>query len=116
MFGWIPIIGPIIDGVVSVFNKFQDKQINETNADVQVIQARTQLLAALKDDIGLRLSRDLIMFPVAVWCAIATYDTIIAKHYPQYMFIVEKFPSGPLEYLPLMVLTFIFGLQIRKFK
>lgn len=115
MLGWIPIIGPIIDGIVSVIKGHQDVVIKKDTNDVEEIKARLQLLAALKDDIGVRLSRDLIMFPVAVWCAIATWDTIVAREHPHLMYVVEKFPPGPLEYLPLAVLGFLFGLQIRKF-
>lgn len=77
-------------------------------ADVEEAKVSTQVLSIFKDDIALKICRDLICFPVAIWCALGTYDTIIAKHYPQYMFVVEKFPPS-METIPYAVLVFLFG-------
>lgn len=111
--GWIPIIGPIIDGIVSMFNKFQDKEIvgiqTAGASDIEAAKASVQIIHDTRDDIGVRLSRDLIIFPVAVWCAIGTWDTIVAHHNPELMYIIEKFPTGPLELLPHAVLAFLLG-------
>lgn len=113
LIGWLPIVGPIIDGIVSVVKGRQDVTVKTDTNDIEEIKARLALQAELKDNIGIRLSRDLIMFPVAVWCALGTWDTIVAHRFPDWMFIIEKFPPGPLEYLPLAVLGFLFGLNIR---
>lgn len=114
MFGWLPIIGPIIDGIVSIFRNVTDLKKDRDAKDIEEIKARLEVIKEFKDDIGVRLCRDLIMFPVAVWCALGTWDTIIAFRFPEWRFIVEKFPPGPLEYLPLAVLGFLFGLNIRR--
>ena len=114
MLGWLPIIGPIIDGVFSIFRKQQDITLERIKQDTDVIKTQVQLVSDIKDDIGVRLARDLIMFPVAVWSAIATWDTIVAMRYPELKFVVASFPPGPLEYLPLAVLTFLFGMAWMK--
>ena len=111
--GWLPIAGPIIDGIVAIVKGHQDVSVKKDTNDVEEIKARLNLLAALKDDIGVRLARDITMFPVAVWTALVSWDTIWAIRAPELMFHVEKYPPA-LEYLPYAVLAFLFGLQVRK--
>ncbi len=116
MFAWLPIIGPIVEGVVSVIKGHQDVTIKKDTNDVEEIKARISLLAALKDDIGIRIVRDIIMTPVAVWTALISWDTIVALRFPDWQFHVAAYPE-PIAYLPYAVLAFIFGLQVRnKFK
>jgi len=63
-----------------------------------------------QDDISVKPARDLIIYPVAVWCALGTWDTIIAESsFSGWMFHVAKFPPGPLEYLPFAVLAYLLG-------
>lgn len=113
MIGWLPIIGPLIDGIFSVAKNITDVKLKRDANNLDEVKARLAVIEAFKDSIITRLCRDLIMFPVAVWCAIATWDTIIAFRFPELRFIVEKFPPGPLEYLPYAVLAFLFGMAIR---
>lgn len=112
MFGWIPLIGPIIDGIVSIFSKWQDTQLGKYKVngevDVQAMKASEGIIAATKDDIGVRISRDLMIFPVSVWTSIISWDTIVAIRYPTLMFHVAPYPSS-LEYLPYAVVTFLLG-------
>lgn len=113
LLGWLPIIGPIIDGVFSVAKNLTDNKAKKDANNLQEIQARLEVMKAFKDDIMTRLCRDLIMFPVAVWCAIGTWDTIVALRFNELKFGIASFPTGPLEYLPFAVLAFLFGMAIR---
>jgi hypothetical protein len=113
LLGWLPIIGPIIDGVFSVAKNITDNKSKKDFNDLDEIKSRLEVMKAFKDDIMTRLCRDLIMFPVAIWCAIGTWDTIIAVRYPDLRFLIAPFPTGPLEYLPFAVLAFLFGMAIR---
>jgi hypothetical protein len=112
MFGWIPIIGPIIDGVVSIFSKYQDTELGkytvDGKVDVAAMQASNDLAIATTTDIGVRLVRDIIMFPVAVWTAIISWDSIVVYEYPEWFFKVAPYPPS-LAYLPYAIITFLFG-------
>lgn len=112
MLSWIPIIGPVIEGIVSIFNKKMDTDVvkyqTKVNAEVTDAQTAARIIEATKDDIGIRLTRDIVCFPVAIWAALISWDTIIAIRFPNLMFHVEKFPES-VEYLPYAVLTFLLG-------
>lgn len=112
MFGWIPLIGPIIDGIVSIFSKWQDTQLGkytvDGKVDVEAMNASTQIIQATKDDIGLRILRDMVCLPVVIWTMIIGWDTIVVRHNPDWVYIVEKYPPS-VEYLPYAVLMFLLG-------
>jgi hypothetical protein len=113
MFAWIPIIGPIIQGIVSIFSKYQDTVLGKYTIDgkvnVEGMKVSEQIIHDTQDDIGVRLTRDIIMFPVAIWTALISYDTIVVHDHPGWIFLtVEKYPPT-LEYLPYAVITFLLG-------
>lgn len=112
MLGWIPLIGPIIDGIVSIFTKYQDTSLGkytvDGKVDVAAMKASTTIIEATKDDIGIRILRDtLLIFPVA-WSGLVGWDTIVAKHWPHLMFHVVPYPPS-LAYLPFAAATFLLG-------
>lgn len=113
MFGWIPILGPIVDGVVSIFRSFSDSRIVkykvDGSVDIAAMEAANEIQIANKDDIGVRLARDLIMFPTALWCSMITWDNIMVYKFPNLVWTVSKYPPG-MEYLPYAVLGFLFGI------
>jgi hypothetical protein len=117
MFGWIPILGPIIDGIVSIFTKFQDTSIGkykvDGTVDVEAIKASTQITEDFKDDVGVRLARDIIMFPVAIWTLIISWDNIVRANWPDLYLEVKAYPPS-VEYLPYAVITFLFGVTAMK--
>ena len=112
MLGWIPIIGPIIEGIVSIFNKKMDTDVvklqTKTAADVEDAKTAAYIIDSTKDDIGVRIARDIVIFPVSVWAGLIGWDTIVAKRFPDLMFHVERFPQS-VEYLPYAVLAFLLG-------
>jgi len=112
---WIPMIGPIIEGVISVFNKKMDTEVinRQTDADVKKaeIVASTQALIAFKDDINVRITRDIILFPVAVWTALIVWDKIVDIRYPWLVWGVSPLTEASgLAYLPYAVMVFLFGM------
>lgn len=112
MFGWIPLIGPIIDGIVSMFNKYKDveaiKYKTDGEVDIEGVKASAQIIEATKDDIGVRFMRDAaLVFPVG-WSALIGWDTIVAIRWPNLMFHVAPYPPN-LEYIPYAALIFLFG-------
>jgi hypothetical protein len=112
MLAFLPIIGPIIQGIVSIFTKVEDTQVAilKTTQGTQVEEAKVsaQIIQTTQDDIGLRLMRDLVCFPVVVWSFIIGWDTIIVHELPTWTFTVEKYPDS-VAYLPYAVLVFLLG-------
>lgn len=105
MLSWIPLLGPIITGISSIFSGyFLEKSqiaVAETQASVQIIQATN-------DDVCLRILRDALCLPVVVWTFLIGWDTIVAKHYPGWMFKVADYPQS-VAYLPYAVVVFLLG-------
>lgn len=112
MLGWIPIVGPIIDGVVSIFAKYRDTELERYKTDAQVTieetKQATNIIQATKDDIGLRLLRDLAITVPVVWSVLLGWDTIVANKYPQLMWSVPDYPES-VKYIPYMAFVFLFG-------
>lgn len=118
MLGWLPIIGPIIQGLLntgaSIYGKFKDTevgklQINRTN-DLEEAKVSAQIIQTNNSNIVLRLCTDLICFPVSVWTALLVWDTIIAESvYRDYMWHVASFEKTGAPYLPYAVITFLLG-------
>lgn len=113
--GWIPIVGPIIDGVVSMFKKYQDTELGKRTIDADVkkaeIAASTETLRIFRDNIGVRITRDLIMFPVAVWTGLIVWDKIVDIPFPSLVWGVKPLDASTgLDFLPYAVITFLFGI------
>ena len=117
MLSWIPLLGPIFQGISSLVGNFTNlagvklqtaaqTTIAETNASVQIIQATN-------DDILLRILRDAAILPVVVWSSLIGWDTIIGDPKQNiishdYMWHVASYPDS-VQYLPYVVLVFLFG-------
>lgn len=115
MLSWIPILGPIVDGIVSIFNKRADTGVANNKIDADVRQAEIassiQTLLAFKDDIAIRITRDIVLFPVAVWTALTVWDKIVAIKYPELVWGTSPFiEASGLAFLPYAVMTFLFGI------
>lgn len=109
---WIPLLGPIIEGVFGFLNKRQDNALAKfkigTEADVEDAKTSARIIEATQDDIGIRLMRDAVCFPVVVWSMLIGWDTIIANRWHDWMWHVEKYPDS-VAYLPYAVLIFLLG-------
>lgn len=114
LLGWLPVVGPIIDGIVSVFNKTQDTTVAKYRVDGEVdkelIQSNTQIILAFADQIPVRIARDVIMFPGSAWCGLFVWDKIVAHKYPWLVWNVAPL-SGPMLILPAALLAFFFGMS-----
>ena len=114
MLAFLPIIGPIIQGIVSIFTKVEDTkvEITKTTQGTQVAEAQvsSQIIKETQDDIGLRLMRDLLIFPIIVWTTLLCWDTIIAESiYKDYMWHLASFDKTGAPYLPYAVIIFLLG-------
>src|SRR3569833_5509 len=113
MLAFLPIIGPIIQGIVSIFTKFQDTKLGtlpvERNTEVEEAKVSAQIIQTTQDDIALRLMRDLYCFPAVAQVALTGWDTMIAENsWLPYMWHVASFPPS-LEWYPYTVAVFLLG-------
>lgn len=112
MLAWLPIVGPIIQGIVSIFTKKMDTDIQKTTItrtnDLEEAKVSAQIIHDTKDDIGLKLMRDLVCFPTVVWAFLIGWDTIVALRYPWLKFNVSDYPEG-VRYIPYAVMVFLLG-------
>jgi hypothetical protein len=117
MLAFLPIIGPIIQGIVSIFTKAMDTKVavlkTERTGDLGEAQVSEQIIHDTQDDIGLRLMRDLLCFPTVVWACLIGWDTIIADPKQSviphsWMFHVANYPDT-VGYLPYAVVVFLLG-------
>ena len=113
MLSWIPILGPIIQGLVSIWSKSKDTQVAilKTNRDSDVAEAQVSadIIRTTQDDIGLRLMRDIYCFPAVVHASFVSWDTLIAENsWSVYMWHVAKYPPS-MEWYPYTVAVFLLG-------
>lgn len=110
MLSWIPLIGPIIQGLVSIYTSFTDKQVAFRTAEVDEAKVSAQIIQTNSANIGLRIMVDMICLPVAVWVMLISWDTIVAQtSWKVYMWHVASFDKTSIPYLPYAVLTFLLG-------
>lgn len=112
LLSWIPIVGPIIQGITTAFIKSKDTEVEKLKIQADVHKSDTtasvRTLEVFKDDIGIRFMRDLVCFPVVVWSVLIGWDTIVALRYPWLKFNITEYPAS-VEYLPYAVLIFLLG-------
>lgn len=114
MLAWLPIIGPIIQGVISIFTKKMDTDVEKLkttrSADLEEAKVSSEIIKTTQDDIGLRFMRDLLIFPIIVWTTLLSWDTIIAESsYREYMWHLASFEKTGAPYLPYAVVVFLLG-------
>lgn len=114
MFAFLPIIGPIIQGIVSIFTKKMDTtvQLNRISRenDLGEAQVSAQIIHDTQDDISLRLLRDIaIFFPIA-WGSLIVWDKIVAIPFPSLVWGVLPLDTKTgLEWLPYAAYVFLLG-------
>jgi hypothetical protein len=112
LLSWIPLIGPILQGVGSIVSNFTNlaavKLQTGAQTDIATTQAAVQIIHDTNDDIGLRIMRDAaLVFPVG-WSALIGWDTIVSANWPWLMFHVNPYPPA-VAYIPYVAFAFLFG-------
>lgn len=113
--GWIPILGPIVQGITGIFGKFMDSKvaINAADAtrDVEEAKVSAQIIQTTNDDICLRLLRDIYCTPACIHLLLVSWDTIIAEttHIShKWMWHTATYPASYAWY-PTTVAVFLLG-------
>lgn len=109
MLALIPLLGPVIQGVISpiigLFGKYFD---DKTQVTLSETQASTQIIQAEKDDWGVRLARDIVMWPWCLWLGGYGWDTFVALHWPWLKIGIADVPTE-VAFIPYAVMIFLFG-------
>lgn len=128
MLSWIPVVGPIIDGIVSIFkqktntdlakqvdkNKTEVEKLKSENAtDLAVIQTRSSLLIAFKDDPGIRIARDLFMWPFVGWVFVKVNYLTFHNQLPGLVWDPLPIPEE-IKYMPYGIFAFLFATAWRR--
>ena len=112
MFSWIPLVGPILQGLFStassIYSTFKSTQVEQIKADVETSKVAAQIIHDTNDDISLRIMRDAaLVFPV-IWSGLIGWDTIVSHRWSYLMFHVNNYPDK-VGYIPYAALAFLFG-------
>jgi len=113
------ILGTGVTGIFSWLNKKQDVDlekyredgkvnVKQIDADVSVIQARTALALALKDDATSKWGRRLFIYPTGAWYSLVVWRSIVQEHswLHEYSWVVKALPNN-LDYIPYAVVAFL---------
>jgi len=79
------------------------KQQDISKTDLAVIQTRAQVAIAFKDDVGVRIIRDIVMYPIGIWTGCYFY----MLSFPQWSWPVNT-PPDTMQYIPYAVIAFLF--------
>ena|SRR6266436_5119302 len=115
MLSWIPLLGPILQGLFStassIYGKFKDTQVGMRQQDVAEEQVAAQIIHDTNDSIGMRILRDAYCLPAVVHLWVTTWDTFIAisPHVDHSrMWHISEYPASYSWYLP-SVAAFLVG-------
>ena len=99
---WVPILGPILQGLFGLGGKLLDTKVATINANVEAAKVSAQIIHDT-DSIGLRLLRDLYCAPAVIHLWFTSWDTFIAEspHIDHgYMWHIASYPPSYSWYIP----------------
>ena len=94
MLSWLPLLGPIIQGLSSIFTSFSDVNIEKIKQVEGETTASVQIIHDTNDSVSLRIMRDLVCFPVVVWAGIIGWDTIVIGWWPEAFLRIVPYPES----------------------
>jgi hypothetical protein len=107
-------LSSLIGGIFSYLSKKQDVALEDTKQKGRTrraeVEASVETLKIFKDDIDLRIARDIVVYPTCIYSAVTVWDWFVVLRYPDLVWGVKAIPSGSLlEFLPYAVMVFLFG-------
>jgi hypothetical protein len=108
----IPIVGPIIDGVVNIYKQKTSTDVEkkriDADLDKEAMQTTNALVTTFANDVMVKVCRDIIMVPGSIYCGTIIWDRFMDIRHPEWVWGVLPL-QGAMEYLPYALLTFFFG-------
>lgn len=112
MLSWIPLLGPILQGLFStattIYGKFKDTEVAKRTADTADAQIGAQVIESNMQYMSIRIMTDAALLMPVVWSFLIGWDTIVAKRFPDWMFHVADYPPS-VTYIPYGAFAFLFG-------
>jgi len=122
MLSWIPLIGPILQGLFStvgtIYSKLKDTQLGMKVQEIEEEKVAAQIIHDTNDDIGVRIMRDAALVMPVIWGSLIGWDSIISARksdgtlwHPwasDWMFHVGVYPEA-VGYIPYVAYAFLFG-------
>lgn len=112
MLSWIPLLGPILQGLFStattIYGKFKDTEVAKRTADTADAQVGAQIVENNSQYLSIRIMTDAALLMPVAWSFLIGWDTIVAKRYPEWMFHVADYPPN-VQYIPYGAFAFLFG-------
>lgn len=112
MLSWIPLLGPILQGLFStastVYGKFKDTEVAKRTADTADAQIGAHIVENNSQYLSIRIMTDAALLMPVAWSFLIGWDTIVAKRFPELMFHVADYPEN-VQYIPYGAFAFLFG-------
>lgn len=112
MLSWIPLLGPILQGLFntasSMYGKFKDTEVAKRTADTADAQVGAQIIESNMQYLSIRIMTDAALLMPVAWSFLIGWDTIVARRYPEWMFHVADYPPT-VQYIPYGAFAFLFG-------
>lgn len=112
MLSWIPLLGPILQGLSSIVGSITNlgavKLQTAAQTTIAETQASVQIIQATNDDIGIRILRDASLVMPVLWSMFMGWDTIVADRWPSLMWHTANYPTS-VSYLPYAAMIFLLG-------
>lgn len=112
MFAWLPIIGPIISGIVDVFKAKEDTKVktlqtlsDQHNKDVAAV---TSVVVVNSGKPEIRVLTTMLALPPVVWTGTIVWDKWIESRYPELVWGVNPLPEV-IGWLPYATMVFLLG-------
>ena len=105
LLNFIPVIGPLVTPIVNFFTKFID---DKTALQETEIKGSVEVIKATEEDWGVRLARDIVIWPWALWLGGYGWDTFVAIRW-HWLQIGIADPPQAIAYIPYAVLVFLLG-------
>lgn len=112
MLSWLPLIGPIIQGLFNtasgIYSKFKDTQIGMRVQDTADAKVGAEIIESNNQYLSFRIMTDAALIMPVIWSTLIGWDTIVAKRFPDLMFHVADYPAT-VQYIPYGAFGFLFG-------
>lgn len=108
LLSFIPLLGTVVNGVTGYLSTRNEMSMTKDKNDLEEIKTR---LEYQRTDFRLQFQQDMIVFPVALWTMLFTWDQIVKVKYPDLVWGVASLDQ--MIFIP--VLAYLFGLNIRNY-
>lgn len=113
----LPFFGKVADAFSSYANKKVDADLEKYKTDgkidVDIITARTQLIAQMKEDPASKWGRRLIIYPWGLWFTAVSIRSILQESpWAEYTWVIKAYPDS-MQYIGYAIIAYLLGTAYR---